>query len=480
MTFLFTCIGLLILGYFTYGVLVEKIFGINEARITPCMTKEDGVDYIAMPTWKVYFIQLLNIAGLGPIIGPILGALYGPAALIWVVIGCIFGGAVHDYFSGMLSVRSGGKSIPEVVGDMMGMPARQVLRVFSILLLMLVGVVFIVGPAKLLGQLTGIDAQILLICIFAYYFIATILPIDKVIGRLYPFFGALLIFMTLGVLGGLIFHGYNILPNLDFAVNTHPGDKPIWPLLFITISCGAISGFHATQSPLMARCINNEKNGRPVFYGAMIIEGIIALIWVTVGLSFYENTASFGAALNGGGWSAVVNEVCNTLLGPVGGFLAILGVIILPISSGDTAFRSTRLIVAEIFNIDQAKAAKRLLIALPLFVLAFIITKLDFMVIFRYFGWSNQVLSMLVLWTGAIYLAKKNKFHWICTVPAVFMTGVDVSFILLSNLGFGLTGPISTIIGIAAAITALVCFLIFARPSDKDVWNEKELLSTQQ
>ncbi|MGL1931904.1 MAG: carbon starvation protein A [Desulfotalea sp.] len=472
MLFFFACVATLIAGYFIYGTIVEKIFGIDEARVTPCMNKADGVDYISMPTWKVFFIQLLNIAGLGPIIGPILGALYGPSALLWVVFGCIFGGAVHDYFSGMLSIRSGGKSVPELVGDMMGMPARQVMRLFSILLLMLVGVVFIVGPAKLLGNLTGLNVQLLLGCIFFYYFIATILPIDKVIGRLYPFFGALLIFMTLGVLGGLIFNGFEILPNLDFAVNTEPSGKPIWPLLFITISCGAISGFHATQSPLMARCIKSEKNGRSVFYGSMIMEGIIALIWVTVGLSFYDNTAAYSAALSNGGWSSVVNEVCNSLLGPIGGVIAILGVIILPITSGDTAFRSTRLIIAEIFNLDQKEAMKRLLIAVPLFVIAYLVTMVDFMTIFRYFGWSNQVLSMLMLWTGAIYLARKSKFHWICSLPAAFMTAVDVSFILQSNLGFGITGSITTIVGVAVAIVALLSFIVLVKPTSGNVWQE--------
>ena len=470
MSFFFACVAMLIAGYFVYGSIVEKIFGINEARVTPCMTKADGVDYIAMPTWKVFFIQLLNIAGLGPIIGPILGALYGPSALLWVVIGCILGGAVHDYFSGMLSIRSGGKSVPELVGDMMGMPARQVMRLFSILLLMLVGVVFIVGPAKLLGKLTGLDVQLLLGCIFLYYFVATILPIDKLIGRLYPFFGALLVFMTVGVLGGMIFQGYEILPNLDFAINTEPSGKPIWPLLFITISCGAISGFHATQSPLMARCINSEKNGRPVFYGSMIMEGIIALIWVTVGLSFHGNVGEYSAVLSNGGWSAFVNLVCNTLLGPIGGIIAILGVIILPITSGDTAFRSTRLIVAEIFKVDQKDAMKRLIIAVPLFVIAYCITMVDFMTIFRYFGWSNQVLSMLMLWTGAIYLAKKNKFHWICSLPATFMTAVDVSFILQSNLGFGITGPITTFIGVGVASAALVAFIVLVKPIEGNCW----------
>lgn len=474
MLFFFSCVALLIIGYFTYGVLVEKIFGIKPDRITPCVTKEDGVDYIAMPTWKVFFIQLLDIAGLGPIFGPILGALYGPVALVWVVIGCIFAGGVHDYFSGMLSVRSGGKSIPEVVGDVMGMPARQILRVFSIILLVLVGVVFVAGPAKLLSQLTGFNFQVLVLCIFAYYFVATILPIDKIIGRLYPVFGALLIFMTFGVLGGLIFNGYELLPNIDIMTNIHPGDKPIWPLLFITLSCGAISGFHSTQSPLMARCISNETHGRSVFYGSMIMEGIIALIWVTAGLSFYTNPGELQAVIAAGSPAAVVNEVCNTLLGPTGGFLAILGVVILPISSGDTAFRSTRLIIAEIFKVDQEKSVKRLLIAVPLFAIAFFISKVDFNIVWRYFGWSNQTLAMLVLWAGAVYLAQKSKCHWICSLPATFMTAVVTSFILQAKIGFNLPGTVSNYIGVGLAAASLIWFLVKAKPSKEDIWNENE------
>lgn len=462
MLFFLCCVGLLILGYFTYGAVVEKIFGPEPDRKTPCWTREDGVDYINMPTWKVFFIQLLDIAGLGPIFGPILGALYGPQALLWVVIGSIFAGGVHDYFSGMLSVRRGGESIPEVVGDFMGMTARQVLRVFSVVLLLLVGVVFILGPAKLLSNMTGLNVQLLVFFIFVYYFIATILPIDKIIGQLYPIFGALLLFMTVGVLGGLIFNGYELLPNLDFTANVHPNDLPIWPLLFITLSCGAISGFHSTQSPLMARCIRNESRGRMVFYGAMIVEGIIALIWVTAGLSFYEDSAALQAVIASGSPSAVVNEICNTLLGPLGGFLAILGVVVLPITSGDTAFRSTRLILAESFKVDQSKTIKRLAIAVPLFALAFLVSRADFAVIWRYFGWSNQMLSMMVLWSAAIYLAQKGKFHWIATIPATFMTAVDAAFILQAKIGLGLPATMSNIAAVVIAGAALVAFLRYA------------------
>ncbi|NDR56075.1 carbon starvation CstA family protein [Aliiruegeria sabulilitoris] len=462
MLFFSACVGLLILGYFTYGVVVERIFEPDTNRKTPCWTREDGVDYINMPTWKVFFIQLLDIAGLGPIFGPILGALYGPQALLWVVIGSIFAGGVHDYFSGMLSVRRGGESIPEVVGDFMGMPARQVLRVFSVVLLLLVGVVFILGPAKLLSSMTGLNVQLLVFFIFVYYFIATVLPIDKIIGRLYPIFGALLLFMTFGVLFGLIFNGYELLPNLDFTANVHPKDVPIWPLLFITLSCGAISGFHSTQSPLMARCIRNESRGRMVFYGAMIVEGIIALIWVTAGTSFYADSAALQAVIDAGSPSAVVNEICNSLLGPFGGFLAILGVVILPITSGDTAFRSTRLILAESFGVDQSATVKRLAIAIPLFVVAFFVSRADFAMIWRYFGWSNQMLSMMVLWSAAIYLAQKGKFHWIASIPAVFMTAVDAAFILQAQIGLGLPANISNIASVVIAAAAFAYFLRYA------------------
>ncbi len=462
MVYLLISIALLVVGYLVYGKIVDNIFGSDAARPTPSQTMADGVDYIDMPTWKVFFIQLLDIAGLGPVFGPILGALYGPSALLWIVIGSIFAGAVHDYFSGMLSVRSKGASIPEVVGEFMGMPARQIMRVFSVILLVLVGVVFVLGPAKLLANMTGLNVQLLVACIFVYYFLATILPIDKIIGRLYPLFGALLLFMTFGVMGGMAFADFPVLPNLDFAVNTNPAGNPIWPLLFITLSCGAISGFHSTQSPLMARCIRCESKGRMVFYGAMIIEGVIALIWATAGLSFYETPMALNEVIAAGTPSLVVDQVCKSLLGPVGGVLAILGVVVLPITSGDTAFRSTRLILAETFKISQSKAVKRLLIAVPLFVLAWLISTQDFKIIWRYFGWSNQTLSMLVLWSAAIYLAQKMKFHWICSIPAAFMTAVDVSFILQAKIGFNMPAEISNIVGVASAVVALGLFLFYA------------------
>lgn len=461
MIWLIICIVLLVLGYFTYGKIIDRIFGPDPSRLTPCFVRADGVDYAAMPTWKVFFIQLLDIAGIGPIFGPILGALYGPQALLWIVLGSIFAGAVHDYFSGMLSVRACGASIPEVVGDFMGMPARQVMRVFSVLLLLLVGVVFVLSPAKLLGNLTGLNVQLLVACIFGYYFLATILPIDKLIGRLYPFFGALLFFMTIGIFLSLAWADFSVLPNMNVTVNAHPEGAPLWPLLFITLSCGAISGFHSTQSPLMARCIRSESKGRLVFYGAMIAEGIIALVWATAGLSFYENPQALQDVINAGSPALVVDQVCKSLLGPVGGLLAILGVIILPITSGDTAFRSTRLILAETFKVEQGRAAKRLMLAIPLFAVAYGISFLDFQIIWRYFGWSNQTLAMLVLWTAAIYLILENKIHWIASVPAAFMTAVSVSFILQASIGFQLPARVSNGVGIAVAVLALGALITF-------------------
>ena len=463
MLFFLLCLVLLVIGYFTYGKFVETVFGIQPDRPTPCCTMEDGCDYISMPTWKVFFIQLLDIAGLGPIFGPILAALYGPVALLWIVIGCIFAGAVHDFFSGMLSIRANGQSIPEVVGDFLGMPARQVMRLFSIILLLLVGVVFVLGPAKLLHNMTGIHTQILVAVIFLYYFAATVLPIDKIIGRLYPIFGALLLFMSFGVFFGIaVSSEHAMLPNLDFFTNVHPGDKPIWPLLFITLSCGAISGFHSTQSPLMARCIRTEKHGRMVFYGSMIAEGIIALIWASAGLSFYAAPEALSAVIASGSPAAVVNEICNTLLGPVGGFLAIMGVVVLPITSGDTAFRSTRLIIAETLSQDQKKAGSRLLIALPLFAVAFLISTQDFAVIWRYFGWSNQTLAALVLWASAVFLAQNGKCHWIASIPATFMTAVIFAFILQAKIGFNLPAGISNATGVILAAVSFVVFIVYA------------------
>jgi carbon starvation protein CstA len=470
-----TCVGLLIAGYFIYGSFVDRIFGPDPNRVVPAVALGDGVDYVPMSTKKIYLIQLLNIAGLGPIFGPILGALYGPSALIWIVVGCIFAGAVHDYFAGMLSMRHNGESVPNVVGYQLGNFFKQFMNYFSVILLLLVGVVFVLGPGKLLSTMTGMPLWSWIAIIFGYYFLATILPIDKLIGRLYPVFGALLIFMSVGLTVMLaISPDHKMLADGMSLVNTHPKNLPIWPLMFITIACGAISGFHATQSPLMARCVKSEKNGRLVFYGAMVGEGIIGLIWATLGLSFYENAGALQAAVAQGSPSGVVNEIANALLGGgIGSVLAILGVVILPITSGDTAFRSARLIIAEYIKLPQGPIAKRLMIAVPLFVVGYLVSMGDFNVIWRYFGWANQTLAAIVLWAAAAYLIKAGKLHWICTVPATFMTAVTFTYIAAEKIGFGLPYTWANAIGIAAAVVALAAFFVaFRKPALKEVGAE--------
>ena len=453
-------LALLVGGYAVYGVLVERIFGVEPSRPTPVRTKADGVDYIEMSDGKIFLIQLLNIAGLGPVLGPIMGALYGPSALLWVVFGCIFGGAVHDYCAGMMSVRYGGASYPEIVGRNLGSAVRKFMVGFSILFMVLVGAVFVLGPAALLASMTSISLPVWAVIIFLYYFLATILPIDVLIGRVYPLFAILLLLMAFGLMGALIFQDYPILPNTQFFINTDPNGLPIWPLLFITIACGAISGFHATQSPLMARCMRNEKSGRVLFYGTMIAEGVLGLIWVTLGLSFYQSPAELNAVIKAGTATLVVKEISMTLLGPVGGFLAILGVVVLPVSTGDTAFRGARLMVADAFHIDQKNIVKRLMTACPLFAVGIALTFVDFSVIWRYFGWANQTMACITLWAIAVYLARRKKFHWIASLPATFMTVVCVTFLCSAKIGFGLSMPISTGMGIGAAVLCLGLFLL--------------------
>ena len=479
-------VAALIGGYFIYGAFVEKVFGINEKRLTPAHTKSDGVDYVPMSTKKVYLVQLLNIAGVGPIFGPILGALYGPAALLWIVIGCIFAGAVHDYFSGMLSVRNGGASVPAITGRYLGNGAKHFMNIFAIILLLLVGVVFVSAPAGMITNLINeqtsltVSMTTMVVIIFAYYILATIVPVDKIIGRFYPFFGALLIFMSVGLMTAIAFSSeHTVMGNFqpgDMFTNLNPNDMPLWPALFITIACGAISGFHATQSPLMARCMENEKNGRFVFYGAMIGEGIIALIWCTIALSFFGSLEALGEAVGKGGPGTVVYDASFGLLGVFGGIIAFLGVVILPITSGDTAFRSSRLILAEYFNMEQKTLRNRLMMAVPLFVIGAVLTQVDFGIIWRYFGFANQATAVMMLWTASAYLLRHNKLHWITSVPATFMTTVCVSFILNSStLGFGLPMHISTISGIVFAVAVLTYVIKTSQgKGDTDIAEEEE------
>jgi carbon starvation protein CstA len=459
----FLSIAALLLGYFIYSKVVDKAFGADENIKTPAIRLEDGVDFVVMPAWKIFLIQFLNIAGTGPIFGAIAGALWGPVAFLWIVLGSIFAGGVHDYLSGMLSARHDGASIPEVVGKYLGPGFKNFMRGFSVVVLILVGVVFITTPANLLASLTpkALDVKFWVYVIFAYYILATLVPIDKLIGKIYPIFGICLLIMALGVSGGIIFGGYKI-PEITLA-NLHPKNLPIWPLMFISIACGAISGFHSTQSPLMARCITSEKQGRPIFYGAMIAEGVVALIWAAAAMAFFGSTGELNAqmAANGGqGW--VVSTISNTLLGKVGGALAILGVVACPVTSGDTAFRSARLTIADFLNFKQGPMKNRLMITVPLFVIGFILTKINFNILWRYFAWSNQTLAMIVLWAAAMYLALRKQIHWIATVPATFMTAVSITYILVAPEGFKLSTSIAYPIGIAVAVGALAVFLTAA------------------
>ena len=429
------------------------------------MEHPDGVDYVPMKTWRVFLIQLLNIAGTGPIFGPLMGAVFGPVVFLWIVFGSILGGAVHDYMSGMISVRMNGASVSEIVGKYLGGAAKQIMRVFSVILLVLVGAVFTTSPAALIARLTPewMDTQFWVVVILIYYLLATLLPIDKLIGKLYPLFGCVLLLMVVGIIGGLVASGYT-LPELVVA-DLHPDGLPVWPFMFVTVACGAVSGFHATQSPMMARCITTEKDGRKVFYGAMIAESVIALVWAAAGVAFYETTGGLQQALTELGQSGTVYDISVSLLGVVGGALAIIGVVVCPISSGDTAFRSARLTIADWFRIDQSNLGKRLAITLPLLLAGALLTQLNFDVIWRYFSWSNQTLAMITLWAGAMYLARHGEKWWyslMCALPAAFMSAVSCTYILMAEEGFRLSLGISYPVGAAFAAACMALYLFKA------------------
>lgn len=438
----FICLTLLVAAYFTYGRYLERQVGIDAKAETPCHRLYDGVDYVPMPRWRVFLIQLLNIAGTGPIFGAILGACFGPVAFLWITLGGILMGAMHDFVSGVMLVRHDGLSIPEVVGHYLGDGMRQFMRLFSVLLLILVGAVFVLSPAQLLGGMTpSISVTTWVWIILIYYFVATLLPIDKIIGKIYPLFGVALVAMAVGLFGAVVFGDYAI-PELttlkNFQLNAH--DLPIIPTLFITIACGAISGFHATQSPLMARCVGNEKECRSVFYGAMISESIIALIWAAVAMAFFGGAGELALNLKEHGGSAAwaVDAISNGMLGVVGGILALLGVVAAPITSGDTAFRSARLIIADLMRLEQRTVWKRFAICIPLFVLGWWITTVDFDVVWRYFAWTNQSLATIVLWAITVYLFRRKVNYLLALVPAVMMTYVCSSFLFVSNQFFGM------------------------------------------
>jgi carbon starvation protein CstA len=462
----FVSILLLTGGYFVYGRVVERVFGVQPERITPAYTHTDGTDYVPMGWGRIFLIQFLNIAGVGPIFGAIMGAMYGPSAFLWIVLGTIFGGAVHDYFSGMLSVRNNGMSLPEIIGKYMGVGFKQFMRGFTVLLMVLVGAVFVAAPAKLLANLTPdwMNVTVWSIVLFAYYIAATLLPVDKLIGRIYPIFGFAVLFMAAGIGGCMIWHGAPI-PEVTFSNlhNMHPNAAayPIFPMLFISIACGAISGFHATQSPLMARCLKNERMGRRVFYGAMVIEGVVALIWAAVAMSFFGSVGGLQDFLqaNDNNAAVVVDKIAHSWLGTFGGLLAIIGVIAAPITSGDTAFRSARLMVADFIGYSQKAMIHRIIVVLPLFAAALAILQVNFDVIWRYFAWANQTLAAATFWTVTVYLAKERKCYWITLVPSLFMTMVVCSYIIVAPEGFHLPVSAGLLMAAACTVAASVMFV---------------------
>ncbi len=465
---------ILIIGYFIYGTFIEKIFEIKKNRETPAIALQDNVDFIPLPTWKVFLIQFLNIAGLGPIFGAIAGAMFGPSAFLWIVLGTIFAGAVHDYFSGMLSLRHDGLSISEIVGVYLGPYLKQFMRLFTVILLIFVGTVFLVGPAKIIDGMTDntLGLWVWVSIILVYYVLSTLLPIDKLISKLYPVFGAAMLFMAIGLFMSLIFGDYQIpelVPRNLVNMKSNSEETPIFPILFVTIACGAISGFHATQSPLMSRCLKNEKYGKRVFFGAMITEGIVALIWAAAAMAFFGNVEGLNSnmAENGNNAAWAANEISLNMLGAFGGILAVLGIVAAPITSGDTAFRSARLILSDIFKYDQKKISKRLFISIPLFAVAFVLTQIDFAIIWRYFAWSNQALATIVLWTLTAYLIFERKLFWVTLVPAIFMTMVCSTYILIAPEGFQMDHDLAYIFG--AIITLVISSVFWAFIAKKKV-----------
>jgi len=460
----FLCLALLIGGYFVYGKIVDNTFAPDD-RETPAVRIDDGVDFVVMPQWKLFLVQLLNIAGMGPIFGALQGALWGPIVFLWITFGTIFAGSVHDYFSGMLSIRNEGASIAEVTGIYMGGVMKNVMRVFSVVLLVMVGTVFAVGPAGLITTLIGksgatgwlTNTQIWIYIILAYYFIATFVSIDAIIGKVYPLFGICLIVMAVGVCIGIFTKSEYVIPEIwtNFT-NMHPGGKAVWAYMFITVACGAISGFHSTQSPLMARCMKSERQGRFVFFGAMTCEGVIALIWAAAGCALYEVTGGLNTGLQAAlanGQSAAIYDVCAKTMGGIGIALAMIGVIVCPITSGDTAFRSARLTIADWFKIDQDKWSKRLMLCVPLLGAGAVIAQLDYSIVWRYFSWTNQTLAMIVLWTASMYLFKEKKNYWITAVPATFMSAVSMTYFFSAdecvNLGTAVAYPLGIVLAAA-------------------------------
>ncbi|MFT4810289.1 MAG: carbon starvation protein CstA [Paraglaciecola sp.] len=485
MIIFFICITILILGYKFYSPFVEKQAGIDSTIATPQSRFSEGVDYVPIHPVRAFLIQFLNIAGVGPIFGPILGAIYGPVALVWIVIGNVLGGAVHDYFSGVMSIKEDGKSLPEIAGHYYNVVFKGVMLLFTAMLLFFVGVVFIMSPAGLLSNLDAFQDTFLanntfwVLVILGYYFLATLLPIDKIITRFYPIFGLLMIVMTSMIAIALLldaphlpiagdFFAYFTTDHAHDFLAPNPDGLPVWPLLFITITCGAISGFHSTQAPIIARCLTNEKYVRPVYYGAMVCEGVVACVWALAGIAaFPEGYAGLKAMLDIGGPGLVVNHIANSYLGVFGGIMAIIAVAVFPITSGDTAFRSLRLTIVDAFNIPQS-IRNRLLLAVPILTIAYFMTKLDFTVIWRYFAFSNMLLSTSVLWLATKYLFDRGTFHWIASIPAVLTTGVTVSYIMTATIGLNLSADLGRPIGAVVVVVGLI-LLVFVHNKHKSV-----------
>lgn len=463
------CFVLLVLGYVFYGRYAQRVYGLDESMQMPCVKTPDGVDYVALPTWKIFLIQLLNIAGLGPVVGAVSGCLFGPVALLWIVAGCVLAGALHDFLAAAMSADKGGANLPELVGENLGKVALHSMRFVCIFLLLMVGVVFTLLPAGMLNGIWGGLSTMHWSCvILLYYFLATVLPIGTIIGRIYPLFGAVFLFMAIGLFVTLPLSGHPVLPNLDFFTNVHPAGTSVWPMLFVTIACGAISGFHATQSPMMVRCLPDARKLRRVFYGAMVAEGMVALIWASVGLTLREVLMSDTqtlAQLTVANPSAAVRAVCNFLLGDIGGCVAVLGVVVLAITSGDTAMRSCRLMLADVVHVKQVRVVSRLALAVPLFLLVIIISQLDFSVIWRYFGWGNQTLACITLWTISACLRRRGRHFLITFAPAVFMSCMCATFLFYApECGIHLSLPVATSIGLAVAAVCSVAFLRLVRP----------------
>ena len=460
------CLAVLVASYFLYGGVLNKVAGIDAEAAVPSKTHYDGVDFIPLPRWRIFLIQLLNIAGTGPIFGAILGACYGPVAFIWITLGGIFMGAMHDFLSGVISLRNDGKSLTEIIGKYLGRGLHRLSLVLIPILMILVGGVFIVTPSKILTSMTDLPYIMWVAIIIVYYFIATILPVDKIIAKIYPLFGAALIIMALCMLGVILFGGYSI-PEFTSFENMHfNADKlPIIPTLFISIACGAISGFHATQSPLMARCMTNEEQSRPIFFGAMISESVIALIWAAVAMAFFGGVEGLNRFMadNGSDAGLAVSTISTSTLGVVGSILALLGVVAAPITSGDTAFRSARLIVADMLRIEQRSVVKRLLVSLPLFVIGIGIAFIDFDVIWRYFAWSNQALAVLTLWMITAWLSRRHSnYVLLALIPAMIMTYVCSAFVFVSNQFIGM-GTCDAAYVYAAGVTAIISGLIMVK-----------------